>query len=618
MATCLVMTQLFGDELLEVLSSTSKSPGEETPSSTQDSYPLPQLSQPQLHCRVKVVPKTVPSTFKSLSVALRQVVDKQTTLFPVKSTLDGLHLFTAEILELRRREFVTKRGYPECLLDQPAGDNSFSSQNVNGTPDATKTYVKKQLSSEQVPQKEHMVSIAGRNLNMSGKEKRGTIAGTEYVENNNDSLTRSTSPTTKRLKQEAERSNVGIGVTANKELDEKIDALLEDAKNNAHTGYPRYEFIPVFEKDATDAKPIGKTKTNPGCNFQLGAYWSGSACLSFFSMDKTNKNSEAIPEDWRIFSAPISCIRVCKIPSSRNSPFILQDTDDHASLQSADSLYLLVGLINGNLIVRDLYSRLYLRTVNVCSGIIIEVNVLNPCEPSSKNLDISLIHTSVSRRSPPEVLFLRLSPDRTDVLSMPNKETYHAVAMLQLDGCLSLTAGLRSDSELVLFLPTGHSQKPKVDQLRYIRVQLPRPYVISLSCGTVSLLPRSQFDSIGEELSNQLRLTAAENGNEIYLWIRAVSRNVTDELGAQNEKLFRVKLYPFPWKDAETENAGVAAYESGELSETCVTKRMNSASLMDWAETILRQRSVTRDRRRDEFVKLWQALPTRVEKLVVE
>ncbi|KER25061.1 hypothetical protein T265_14281, partial [Opisthorchis viverrini] len=349
------------------------------------------LSQATLVCKIGPPSRLTGSTIKSLPATLTQMAEKpmRRTLIPTNTFAAGSHLFSEPMLESRRREFVQTRGYPDCLLHQT---KQHIAQMESDQPEIATKYQPVEDKNEQAHESQHNSHGSVATVVSHSKWREGN---SEFSETN-----------------------------AKKDY---IKELLDDACSRKMLGYPRYEFLMEVNRTEDHKKQGTKSVSNtPGIR-GLCAYWSNSTCLSFYAFNKLGKSAEATVEECRIFSAPIASLQVSTPQSPRCcSEDLLEKTKAHTP-----NYYLMIGLINGNIIVRDLQTGSYILTTNAWSGPITQLGsycnvmyalVLRQSRDMGRLADV----ITVCRKSWNSVSTAPLAPE----------EEFQAVSLLELHGSL--------------------------------------------------------------------------------------------------------------------------------------------------------------------------------------
>ncbi|TGZ71119.1 hypothetical protein CRM22_002814 [Opisthorchis felineus] len=515
------------------------------------------LSQAILVCKIGPPSRLTGSTIKSLPATLTQMAEKpmRRTPIPTNTFATGSHLFSESMLECRRREFVQTRGYPDCLLHQ------------------TKQHIV-QVESDQP-------EVATMNQPVEDKNEQAH----ESQPNSHRSMAAVVSDSKSR------EGNREFPETKAKK--DYIKELLDDACSRKMLGYPRYEFL-VEVNTAEDHKKQGTKSVSltPGVH-GLCAYWSNSTCLSFYTFNKLGKSAEATVEECRIFSAPIASLQVSMLQSPHcSSEDLLEKTKAHTP-----NYCLLIGLINGNIIVRDLQTGSYILTTNAWNGPITQLGTY--C-----NVTMYALVLRQSRdmgRLSDVITVCRKSWNNVSTAPLAPEENFKAVSLLELHGSLKFVAALKTDGELLLF----HVEEVTEDIHDSVpmRVRLPYPYTINIHSGTVGLLSKNPFAEANEELANQLQLSfsslAEEENHNMLLWIRGVRRDNSGTV----EKIFYVTLPSRCSIDRQ-----VAQQSNSRIGGTFEKTGFTSSVLSD-ITTFLVSRNRLREERTRELQKLWEDLP---------
>ncbi|KAF7250701.1 hypothetical protein EG68_08514 [Paragonimus skrjabini miyazakii] len=162
-----------------------------------------------------------------------------------------------------------------------------------------------------------------------------------------------------------------------------------------------------------------------------------------------NLDLEASIEELRVFGAPIVSIRAC-------TTTLLSQTSayrDRCDLPSI-SQFLLIGLRNGIVIVRDLQTTQFVRTVKAHADPVLQMTM---CPPVDVTKDIHLYALSSSYSTKEEnhiglLRMLKLTPEQTCLSSEMTTESLQAVTILTLDESYNVSDANLSWSCIVPFV----------------------------------------------------------------------------------------------------------------------------------------------------------------------
>ncbi|KAF5405517.1 hypothetical protein PHET_00850 [Paragonimus heterotremus] len=626
-----------------------------------------QLTQPTLMCRIRMPNSLTATQTKSLSNVLRQVADKTTTLFPTNTFAVGTHLFSDSSLEWRRNEFISSRGYPECLVRPP--EPEAHEQEAPTITEAQK--VIRSLSTVTLPQVDNIEAVTRKDSSIakspanksnqrdgvSPKHKPTPIEGKNATSKKHKGAVGKTkpTPTVSIIDVDPKKSNtpsepsgtaeilsdpvshvtepkiVIDEVTAAVEVNsmvqnrqavenEYINALCNEANSEKYKSYPRYEFLPVCEPTSEEQRFA--TKTNIiGMNVRsVCVYWTNSSFLYFFSLDKPNKNLEASIEELRVFGAPIVSIRTCTTTQLSQT----SACKDHCGLPSLFH-FLLIGLRNGIVIVRDLQTTQFVRTVKAHADPVLQMTL---CPPVDTTKDIHLYALSCSYSTEQEnhiglFRMLKLTPEQTCVSSEMTTESLQAVTILTLDESFNVVAALTTTSDLLVYRICGFDttaclEPCEVDPCLPLRIRLPSPYQLSCRSNTVGLLPNCLYSRQNSELANQLQLTKRhpeENSTDLIdLWIRGIFYSRTESgTQQQNERLFCVQIHPLSTSHFVREDT---IRSDITITDHPMSNDSGTDLLMKYADSLMRQRLAHRTIRKSEFQQIWDELPNYMNSLL--
>ncbi|KAF8565085.1 hypothetical protein P879_05292 [Paragonimus westermani] len=167
-----------------------------------------------------------------------------------------------------------------------------------------------------------------------------------------------------------------------------------------------------------------------------------------------NLDLEASVEELRVFGAPIVSIRACSTTQLSQTSDCMDRCDPPSK-----SHFLLVGLRNGTVIVRDLQTAHFVRTVKAHSDPVLQMTLCPPID-ATKNIHLCALSSSYSVEQENHIALIRmlkLTPEQTCSSNEMTTEDLQAVTILTLDESFNVSDQLvvhicRSAASLHLFM----------------------------------------------------------------------------------------------------------------------------------------------------------------------